>query len=48
MDNKNSGDHMTPDPHSPPLAKTVPFSFEHLGRTFHDPYAWLQDKEDPK
>lgn len=31
----------------PPIAKTEPFSFEHLGRTFTDPYAWLQNKHDP-
>ena len=31
-----------------PQAKTVPFTFEHLGRTFSDPYTWLQDKDDPE
>jgi oligopeptidase B len=33
---------------APPKAKTVPFTFQHLGRTFSDPYTWLQDKSDPE
>jgi oligopeptidase B len=33
---------------TPPIAKTVPFTFTHLGRTFSDPYAWLQNPEDPE
>ena len=32
----------------PPIAKTVPFDFQHLGRSFTDPYAWLQDIADPQ
>jgi len=39
---------MNPTPLTPPIAKTVPFTFEHAGRTFEDPYAWLQDKHDPQ
>jgi oligopeptidase B len=31
----------------PPIAKTIPHSFKHLGFTFDDPYAWLQDKTKP-
>lgn len=31
-----------------PTAKTVPHTFEKHGRTFSDPYAWLQDKSDPQ
>jgi oligopeptidase B len=31
-----------------PVAKRVPHPFEHLGRTFVDEYAWLQDKSDPE
>lgn len=30
----------------PPSAKSVDFEFEHLGKTYIDPYRWLQDKED--
>jgi oligopeptidase B len=33
---------------APPIAKIVPHTFEHLGRTFVDNYAWLQDKADPE
>lgn len=32
---------------SPPLAQTLPTSFEQHGQRFVDPYAWLQDKHDP-
>jgi oligopeptidase B len=32
----------------PPVAKVVPHTFEHLGQTFVDSYAWLQDKADPE
>ncbi len=32
----------------PPAAKMIPHSFEHLGFTFDDPYAWLQDKTNPE
>ena len=31
-----------------PVAKRVPHEFEHLGRTFVDEYAWLQNKSDPE
>ncbi|MBE0695399.1 MAG: S9 family peptidase, partial [Anaerolineaceae bacterium] len=33
---------------NPPVAKTVPFTFTHLERTFSDPYAWLQEKSNPE
>src|SRR5512136_430097 len=36
------------EPLAPPIAKIVPHSFEHLGRTFVDDYAWLQNKADPE
>ncbi len=36
---------MTPQP---PVAKTVPYTFTHLGQTFEDPYTWLQNKQDPE
>jgi oligopeptidase B len=39
---------MNPTVPYPPVAKTIPFSYEHLGRAYQDPYAWLQDKEDPE
>ncbi len=39
---------MSDSPLNPPKAKTVPFTFQHLGRTFSDPYAWLQNKQDPE
>jgi len=39
---------MTNIPATPPGAKTAPYRFEHLGQTFEDPYAWLQDKSDPE
>ena len=32
----------------PPVAKTAPYTFTHLGHEFQDPYAWLQNKEDPE
>jgi oligopeptidase B len=32
---------------TPPVAKTVPYTFTHLGRTFNDAYFWLQDKTNP-
>jgi oligopeptidase B len=32
---------------SPPIAKVVPQVRTHLGRTLIDPYAWLQDPDDP-
>jgi oligopeptidase B len=32
----------------PPVAKTVPYEFEHGGKSFSDPYTWLQDKSDPE
>ena len=32
----------------PPVAKTVPYTFTHLGHELHDPYAWLQNKADPE
>jgi oligopeptidase B len=32
----------------PPIAKTVPHTFSHLGRSFSDPYQWLQEKTDPE
>jgi oligopeptidase B len=31
----------------PPLAKTIPHSFEKHGHIFTDEYAWLQNKDDP-
>lgn len=36
----------TQSPH-PPAAPQRPFSFEHLGRRFDDPFAWLEDRSDP-
>ncbi|MEW5873303.1 MAG: S9 family peptidase [Chloroflexota bacterium] len=36
------------EPLVPPIARIVPHTFEHLGRTFTDNYAWLQDKADPE
>lgn len=36
-----------PDP-SPPIARLSPQTRTHLGRTLVDPYAWLQDAEDPE
>jgi oligopeptidase B len=36
------------EPFAPPIAKIVPHTFEHLGRTFVDDYAWLQNKADPE
>jgi oligopeptidase B len=36
------------EPLAPPIAKIVPHTFEHLGRTFVDDYAWLQNKADPE
>jgi oligopeptidase B len=38
---------MTETP-APPIAKVVPHTFEHLGRTFVDDYAWLQNKAAPE
>lgn len=38
---------MSAEPLTPPIAKTVPYSKAHLGKTLHDPYRWLQDKNDP-
>ncbi|MCX6070563.1 MAG: oligopeptidase B, partial [Chloroflexi bacterium] len=32
----------------PPIAKAVPHVRTHLGRTLVDPYAWLQDPDDPE
>jgi oligopeptidase B len=32
----------------PPVAKTTPHAFMHLGKTYTDAYAWLQDKADPQ
>jgi oligopeptidase B len=32
---------------TPPMAKVVPQLRTHLGRTLVDPYAWLQDPDDP-
>ena len=32
----------------PPVARVVPHVRLHLGRTLTDPYAWLQDPEDPE
>jgi oligopeptidase B len=32
----------------PPRAKAVPYSFQHLGQVFEDPYSWLQDKASPE
>jgi oligopeptidase B len=32
----------------PPTAKQVPYQFEHLNRSFTDPYRWLQDETDPE
>jgi len=31
-----------------PVAKTVPHTFTHLGKTYTDEYVWLQDKDDPE
>lgn len=31
-----------------PVAKTTEHTFEQHGRTFSDPYAWLQNKDDPQ
>jgi len=31
-----------------PRAKTVAYDFEHAGKTYQNPYAWLQNKEDPE
>jgi oligopeptidase B len=36
------------EPLVPPIAKIVPHTFEHLGRTFVDDYAWLQNKAAPE
>jgi oligopeptidase B len=33
---------------NPPIAKTVPFEFQHLNTTYSDPYAWLQNIQDPE
>ena len=33
--------------HTPPVARSVPNTFEHLGFTIVDNYAWLQDKSNP-
>ena len=33
---------------TPPVAKTVPYTFTHLGHELHDPYTWLQNKDDPQ
>jgi len=33
---------------TPPTAKIVPHTFEHLSRSFVDNYFWLQDKNDPE
>lgn len=33
---------------TPPIAMTVPYTFTHLDHTYSDPYAWLQDKNDPE
>lgn len=38
---------MTPD-QFPPIAKIVPHTFQHLGKTYSDNYAWLQNKADPQ
>ena len=32
----------------PPVARVAPYTFEHLGHTFIDNYAWLQNKTDPE
>ncbi len=32
----------------PPIARVVPYTYEHLGHTFVDNYAWLQDKSNPE
>lgn len=36
------------DSAAPPLAKTVAHRFVHNGQEFSDPYAWLQNKQDPE
>lgn len=33
---------------TPPAAKTVPYTFTHLGHTYSDLYFWLQDKSNPE
>lgn len=33
---------------NPPIAKTVKHTYQHLGKTYDDHYAWLQDKNDPE
>ena len=33
---------------NPPIAKTVPFEFQHLNTTYSDPYTWLQNIQDPE
>ena len=32
----------------PPIARQVPYQFEHLNQSFVDPYRWFQDKTDPE
>ena len=36
------------NPLTPPIAKAIPFSYQHLGHNFVDNYAWLQDKTNPE
>lgn len=37
----------TTDALAVPIARTTPYTFSHLGRTFSDPYHWLEDKTNP-
>jgi oligopeptidase B len=39
---------MTENASKPPVARVVPYNFEHLGYTFVDNYAWLQDRSNPE
>jgi oligopeptidase B len=38
----------TPPRPTPPVARRQPYSFVHLGRTFDDPFAWLQERDNPE
>jgi len=39
---------MSENASKPPVAKVIPYKFEHLGHTLVDNYAWLQDKSNPE
>ena len=39
---------MATDPAAPPAAKRRPARFERFGRRWSDPWAWLQDRDDPE